>query len=80
MDDAAWISKQYEVACQPCVRLTCSTDLLQFNMPFECGVFYGARRFGATAQARKRFLLLDKEPIQHQKTMSDAAGLDQRAR
>jgi hypothetical protein len=48
-------------------------------MPFECGVFYGARRFGAKAQARKRFLLLDKEPFQYQKTMSDAAGLDPRA-
>jgi hypothetical protein len=61
------------------VRLTSSTDLPRFNMPFECGVFYGARRFGAQAQRRKRFLLLDKEPFQYQKTMSDAAGLDPRA-
>jgi hypothetical protein len=61
------------------VRLTSPTDLPRFNMPFECGVFYGARRFGAKAQARKRFLLLDKEPFQYQKTMSDAAGLDPRA-
>jgi hypothetical protein len=61
------------------VRLTSPTDLPRFNMPFECGVFYGARRFGAKAQARKRFLLLDNEPFQYQKTMSDAAGLDPRA-
>jgi hypothetical protein len=61
------------------VRLTSPTDLPRFNMPFECGVFYGARRFGAKAQSRKRFLLLDKEPFQYQKTMSDAAGLDPRA-
>jgi hypothetical protein len=61
------------------VRLTSPTDLPRFNMPFECGVFYGARRFGPKAQARKRFLLLDKEPFQYQKTMSDAAGLDPRA-
>ena len=61
------------------VRLTSPTDLPRFNMPFECGVFYGARRFGAHAQRRKRFLLLDKEPFQYQKTMSDAAGLDPRA-
>jgi hypothetical protein len=61
------------------VRLTSPTDLPRFNMPFECGVFYGARRFGAKAQRRKRFLLLDQEPFQYQKTMSDVAGLDPRA-
>jgi hypothetical protein len=61
------------------VRLTSPTDLPRFNMPFECGVFYGARRFGAQAQRRKRFLLLDQEPFQYQKTMSDVAGLDPRA-
>jgi hypothetical protein len=60
------------------VRLTSPSDLPRFNMPFECGVFYGARRFGAQAQRRKRFLLLDQEPYQYQKTMSDAAGLDPR--
>lgn len=58
---------------------TVVTNLPRFNMPFECGVFYGARRFGDRVQGRKRFLLLDKEPFQYQKTMSDAAGLDPRA-
>lgn len=47
------------------VRLTSPSDLPRFNMPFECGVFYGARRFGAQAQRRKRFLLLDQEPFQY---------------
>ena len=61
------------------VRLTSPSDLPRFNMPFECGVFYGARRFGAQAQRRKRFLLLDQEPFQYQRTMSDVAGLDPRA-
>jgi hypothetical protein len=60
------------------VRLPSPTDLPRFNMPFECGVFFGAHRFGSGAQSRKRFLLLDKEPYQYQKTMSDAAGLDPR--
>ena len=59
-------------------HLASPTDLPRFNMPFECGVFYGARRFGTTAQRRKRFLLLDKDPYQSQKTISDAAGLDPR--
>lgn len=61
------------------VRVTSPTDLPRFNMPFECGVFYGARCYGQKAHRRKRFLLLDKEPYQYQKTMSDAAGLDPRA-
>lgn len=60
------------------VHLTSPTDLPRFNMPFECGLFVGAMKFGAPAQRRKRFLLLDKEPYQYQKTMSDAAGLDPR--
>jgi hypothetical protein len=38
--------------------------LPRFNMPFECGVFYGALRFGRPSQRRKRFLLLDTEPYQ----------------
>jgi hypothetical protein len=64
------------------VLFTSPTDLPRFNMPFECGVFYGARRFGAKAQARKRFLLLDsstKSRSKYQRTLSDAAGLDPRA-
>ncbi len=61
------------------VRAASSAELPRFNMPFECGVFYGARRYGQKMHRRKRFLLLDKEPYQYQKTMNDAAGLDPRA-
>jgi hypothetical protein len=52
--------------------------LPRFNMPFECGMYYGALRFGSSAQRRKRFLLLDSEPYRYQRTLSDAAGLDPR--
>jgi pimeloyl-ACP methyl ester carboxylesterase len=55
------------------VRAAAPAGLPRFNMPFECGVFYGALRFGRPSQRRKRFLLLDTEPYQYQKTMSDAA-------
>jgi hypothetical protein len=34
------------------VRLSSSTDLRRFNMAFECGVFFGALRFGTRAQSR----------------------------
>lgn len=60
------------------VRASGPDGLPRFNMPFECGAFYGALRFGAKRQRDKRFLLLDSEPYRHQKTMSDAAGLDPR--
>jgi hypothetical protein len=61
------------------VRPTERDGLPRFNMPFECGVFFGALRFGSPAQRRKRFLLLDSEPYRYQRTLSDAAGLDPRA-
>jgi hypothetical protein len=61
------------------VRSATPSGLPRFNMPFERGVFYGAWRFGQQKQRRKRFLLLDTEPYQYEKTMCDAAGLDPRA-
>jgi hypothetical protein len=47
------------------VRAAAPAGLPRFNMPFECGVFYGALRFGRPSQRRKRFLLLDTEPYQY---------------
>ena len=47
-------------------------------MPFECGVFVGAHTFGDSRQRSKAFLLLEAEAHRHQKTLSDAAGLDPR--
>jgi hypothetical protein len=53
-------------------------ELPRFNMPFECGVFVGAQTFGDVRQRKKAFLLLEAEAHRHQKTLSDAAGLDPR--
>jgi hypothetical protein len=61
------------------VRSSDQEALPRFNMPFECGVFYGALQFGTKRQAQKRFLLLDSVPYRPQRTMSDAAGLDPRS-
>jgi hypothetical protein len=61
------------------VRPTGPDALPRFNMPFECGVFYGALRYGSGRQKAKRFLLLDSEAYRPQRTMSDAAGLDPKA-
>ena len=42
------------------------TSLPRFNMPFELGLFLGAKKFGAFDQSKKRTLILDKK--KHRKT------------
>lgn len=51
-------------------------DLPRFNMPFECGIFYGALTLGGKRHQQKQFLILDSEKYRFQKTMSDIAGKD----
>jgi hypothetical protein len=53
--------------------------LPRFNMPFELGVFLGARQFGSTAQRRKSCLILDRERYRYQIFCSDISGQDIRA-
>ncbi len=53
--------------------------LPRFNMPFELGVFLGAKRFGADEQKRKRCLVLDIDHYRYQKFISDLAGADIKA-
>lgn len=50
--------------------------LPRFNMPFELGLFLGARRFGGGIQARKVCLVLDRERYRYQAFLSDIAGQD----
>jgi hypothetical protein len=58
------------------VELPSPTDLPRFNMPFECGIFYGAMSLGGKKHQNKEFLVLDSEKYRYQKTMSDIAGKD----
>ena len=53
-------------------------DLPRFNMPFELGLFLGARRFGKGDQRRKLCLVLEAERYRFQKFLSDIAGQDLR--
>lgn len=54
-----------------------ATDPLpRYNMPFECGLFFGAREFGARQQKSKKILILDSVEHRAKKTMSDIAGKD----
>jgi hypothetical protein len=53
--------------------------LPRFNMPFELGLFLGARRYGAPGQRRKSCLILDRDRYRFQIFCSDIAGQDIRA-
>jgi hypothetical protein len=51
-------------------------NLPRFNMPFELGLFLGARRFGARPHRDKHCLVLEAERYRYQKYLSDIAGQD----
>jgi hypothetical protein len=53
--------------------------LPRFNMPFELGVFLGAKRYGNATQRRKSCLILERDLYRYQKFCSDIAGQDIRA-
>jgi hypothetical protein len=53
-----------------------SSGLPRFNMPFELGLFLGAKRFGSRSQRKKVCLILDSERYRYQKFCSDIAGQD----
>src|SRR3954453_16452915 len=53
-----------------------ATGLPRFNMPFELGVFLGAKRSGRAEQKQTSCLILDIEPYRFQKFLSDIAGQD----
>jgi hypothetical protein len=48
----------------------------RFNMPFELGVFLGAKRYGGEDQQAKRVLLLDVDPHRFKIFLSDMSGSD----
>lgn len=54
-------------------------DFPRFNMPFELGIFFGARYFGNNVQQRKNALILECERFTYQEYISDLAGIDTRA-
>ena len=52
------------------------TNLPRFNMPFELGVYIGAKRFGGAGQRGKKCLIMDTERYRYQRFISDIAGND----
>lgn len=53
--------------------------LPRFNMPFELGIFFGAKRFGNKAQREKNALIFDSERFRYQQFISDLNGVDIKA-
>lgn len=56
--------------------LDATSGLPRFNMPFELGLFLGAKCFGTPTQRRKSCIVLDVERFRYQKFLSDIAGQD----
>lgn len=61
------------------VELDKNCGLPRFNMPFELGIYYGAKIFGVDNQKRKNFIILEKENYRYQKFISDLSGVDIKA-
>lgn len=55
------------------------TGFARFNMPLELGIFLGAREFGDKRNAKKTFLMLDRDRYRYQKFISDLSGMDPEA-
>ena len=59
-------------------QLDAASRLPRFNMPFELGIFFGAKAFGGREHRRKACIVFDAERYRYQKFLSDIAGLDVR--
>jgi len=52
------------------------SSLPRFNMPFECGLFWGCFEYGGKRHTDKRTLVLDSEEYRYRASLSDIAGQD----
>jgi hypothetical protein len=60
-------------------QLDRSSKLPRFNMPFELGIFFGAKQFGGAKHSRKSCLILDTDRYRYQQFLSDISGQDIRS-
>lgn len=51
-------------------------EFYRMNMPFELGIEYGSRLFGAAPLDQKRSLILERRPLEYLQALSDLAGID----
>jgi hypothetical protein len=62
------------------VELDRRSNLPRFNMPFELGLFLGAKHYGAANQKKKICLFLDAKQYRYHRSISDISGQDIDAR
>lgn len=55
------------------------TGCPRFNIPFELGLFFGARLYGNKGQKIKNALILERNPYSYQQLISDINGIDVKA-
>jgi len=58
------------------IEVNYKSRLPRFNMPFECGLFWGNLEYGSGKQKEKRILVLDSQSYRYQASLSDIAGQD----
>lgn len=58
------------------VELDIENNLPRFNMPFELGLFFGAKYFGTGDHKKKKCLIVEKDQFRYQKYISDISGID----
>ena len=51
-------------------------ELYRMNMPFELGIDYGSRHHGPDFMRSKKCLILEKEPHDFKRALSDLSGVD----
>lgn len=67
---------RYGIHDLSCIEITEESPLPRFNMPYELGVFMGAKSFGETFHKKKDFLVLDSDAHRYKISISDLAGYD----
>jgi hypothetical protein len=58
------------------VEIDKKSKLPRFNMPFEFGIFYGAKMLGNRKHKNKQCVVMEKEKYRYQKFISDISGID----
>ncbi|MEP7107656.1 MAG: hypothetical protein ABI760_06725 [Ferruginibacter sp.] len=58
------------------IELSAGKNLPRFNMPYECGLFWGCLHYGNKAQKGKRIIVLDSEAGRYRDSISDISGQD----
>jgi len=51
-------------------------EFYRMNMPFELGIEYGCRRFGASPMGEKLCLILEQDLHEFRQALSDLSGID----